>query len=86
MDQLSTTPLRPFDLSQHRAREPLLISTVFCGIATISTIARFSARLAHKAGLKWDDWIILMTLLLSYGNLIIYWCGKLLGHDHLCIH
>ena len=45
-----------------QSRVIVVVSWIFPALATLAVFARFSARRLRKSELRWDDWLILLSL------------------------
>jgi hypothetical protein len=75
------TPEEPgLDLYANQSPRIVAASIALLAIPTVIVALRFVARMLSKAGLWWDDWMVLAALVVSWGpNVIgIYSaCGQL---------
>lgn len=52
------------------------VGAVMAVLSIIAVVARFYVRINKKAGLKWDDWLIVVSLLTMIGTDIVAICGS----------
>jgi len=57
------TPDYPgLDLNANQGPKIIAVSAVLIAISTIAVILRFISRMVSKAGLWWDDWLIVAAM------------------------
>lgn len=57
------TPDYPgLDLNANQGPKIIAVSAVLIAISTIAVILRFMSRMVSKAGLWWDDWLIVAAM------------------------
>ncbi|MCJ1259543.1 hypothetical protein MMC24_007381 [Lignoscripta atroalba] len=59
-----------FDLNANQGPRVLSISLALIALSGIAVTLRFLSRLLSKAGLWWDDWVVLGALFISWGPCI----------------
>jgi len=63
------TPDYPgLDVNANQGPKIIAVSAVLIAISTIAVILRFLSRMVSKAGLWWDDWLIVGAMVRSDGN------------------
>ncbi|MCJ1474658.1 hypothetical protein MMC13_003318 [Lambiella insularis] len=66
------TPNTPgLDITANQGPRIIAVSAVLIALSTVAVILRFVSRLVSKAGLWWDDWVILAALLITWGACIL---------------
>ncbi|MCJ1408687.1 hypothetical protein MMC19_002762 [Ptychographa xylographoides] len=66
------TPDSPgLDITANQSPRIIGVSVTLIVIATVAVVLRFVSRLVSKAGLWWDDWMIVAALVVSWGACIL---------------
>lgn len=67
------TPDYPgLDLNANQGPKIIAVSAILIAISTIAVILRFMSRMVSKAGLWWDDWLIVAAMV-RYARGWLFW-------------